>query len=76
MLLKTNGFFDGMMQRGEAKAYVNKNGRNAFLNYLNDQYPNYDLGGFSTSWEESPEYICKARGKYGDVIIGWMENDY
>ncbi|WP_156290804.1 hypothetical protein [Oceanobacillus salinisoli] len=76
MLKKTTGFFDGMMNHSEAKSFVREHGEDGFLEYLQDQYPSYDLGGFSTAWEFDKKYICKARGRNGDIIIGWEENNY
>jgi len=74
MLRKTDGFYDGVMSHGETASFVNENGRDDFLDYLQQQFPGYGLGGYSTSWEDDPKFICKANGKYGDVIIGWEEN--
>lgn len=74
MLKKTKGFYDGLMDHAAAKSYVEENGRDAFLGYLQNEYPDYGLSGYSTSWEDDQQYICKARGAYGDVIIGWEDN--
>lgn len=34
-------------------------------------YPDYDLYNMSTAWRTDREYILKAKGAYGDVIITW-----
>lgn len=55
----------------EAKQYVQDNGYNSFLEVMNEQFPTKDLGSMSTYWEHDDKYICKMRGRYGDIIIGW-----
>lgn len=35
-------------------------------------YPNHELFNISLGWRESKEYILKAKGGQGDVIIGWI----
>lgn len=38
---------------------------------LSQTFPNYNLYDMSLGWRESSEYILKAKGACGDVIVGW-----
>jgi hypothetical protein len=42
------------------------------LKALQTLFPTMDLYSISTGWLESREYIAKARGTAGDVIVLWM----
>lgn len=41
------------------------------LESLQKKYPDRDLYSISVYWMEAPEYIAKARGVYGDVVVSW-----
>ncbi|WP_077621275.1 hypothetical protein [Sediminibacillus massiliensis] len=71
MIKHTRGAYDGVMSYNAAKEFVKEEGMEGFLDLLRSEYPNRDLYGCSTYWERDSQYICKARGKYGDVVIGW-----
>lgn len=47
-------------------------GRDAFLKKLQELFPELELYKFSLSWLESKEFICKAKGTSGDLIIQWI----
>ena len=64
---------DKIMNYYEATKYVEDNGWDSFLELLQQEYPNYRLYSVSTSWHKDNQYICKAKGTLGDVIIGWDE---
>ncbi len=42
------------------------------LKTLKGLYPHLSLYSVSTGWRESKEYILKARGSDGDMIVSWM----
>lgn len=63
--------FDKVMNYNKAVEYVINSGWDSFLELLQNEYPNYDLYSVSTSWLMDNQYICKAKGVFGDVIIGW-----
>lgn len=46
------------------------------LDRLKTKYPERELYCVSLDWKRSKEFICKARGVKGDVIVGWRENNY
>lgn len=60
---------DLILDREELLAMSNKN----ILKALQDMYPARKLYSISTGWRESKEYILKARGTGGDLIVGWGE---
>lgn len=62
---------DKIMNYNKAAEYVKENGWDKFLELLKQENPRYNLYCVSTSWYEDNQYICKAWGKYGDLIIGW-----
>lgn len=64
---------DKLMKHDEAVKNVDEKGWDGFLEDLQDEFKEHDLYAVSQSWYESDEYICKARGERGDVIIGWEE---
>lgn len=43
------------------------------LEFLNALVPHFEIYSISISWLESKEYIAKARGNHGDVIINWYK---
>lgn len=62
---------DKIMNYNEATDIVKKEGWDEFLETLQKEHPKHDLYACSMSWYESDEYICKAKGTYGDLIIDW-----
>ena len=62
--------FDLIMDYSECFNFVEEYGMDAFLEKLNDLFPNRKLYTFTTAWLEDRNYICKARGLHGDVLIG------
>lgn len=60
------------MNYHEAVEFVKNKGWDEFLNSLKKEFPQFKLYGCSTAWFEDRQYICKARGVYGDLIIRWM----
>jgi hypothetical protein len=62
---------DFIMEYEQAKKRVKEEGFDGLLNDFREKYPSYDLGSVSTYWYDDPHYICKMRGGYGDVVIGW-----
>lgn len=63
-------FFDALLKREEIKEMKDKE-LNKLLNML---FPGRKLYSHSLDWRNSMEYILKAKGRYGDVIVGWLEN--
>lgn len=51
--------------------FVNANGWDRFLDMLKDKYPQFELYSCSISWFYNRDFICKAKGIYGDVVIYW-----
>lgn len=64
---------DFIMEYEAAKNQVKENGWDNFLESFQEKFPSYDLGSVSTYWYNAndPTYICKMRGGYGDIVIGW-----
>lgn len=62
---------DKIMNYDEMVDYVSDNGFGDFLEILQEEYPEYKLYSISTSWYYNSQYICKVKGVYGDLIIGW-----
>jgi hypothetical protein len=54
-----------------AQSIVLSEGWDVFLEILQKQYSSYDLYSVSKYWFEDDNYICKAKGIHGDVIIEW-----
>ena len=42
------------------------------LETLQVMYPERKLYSISLSWRESKNYILKAKGVNGDVVVGWQ----
>jgi len=42
-----------------------------YLKVLQHRYPKNKLYAVSQDWYDDSRFICKARGTYGDIIIGW-----
>lgn len=61
------------MNHSEAVAIVDTEGWDAFLAHLDDLTGNrLDLYGVSQDWHRiGPEYIAKAKGAKGDVLVSW-----
>lgn len=53
-----------------AKSIVDKNGFDGWLSYLKKTYPEKELYVVSSAWFLNEDFICKAKGKYGDLVIG------
>lgn len=48
-----------------------KIGIQKLLEFLDALVPHFEIYSISLGWLESKEYIAKAKGFYGDVIINW-----
>lgn len=46
-------------------------GFDGMLNLLKEAYPKYQLYCISTDWFYNRQFIAKAKGINGDVIVGW-----
>lgn len=68
-----NTAYDIIVSYTEAKRMVEHEGFSGWLDYLKKLYPEKCLYVISTSWFENRKFICKAKGSYGDLLIGWRE---
>lgn len=48
-------------------------GREKLLQVLKEEFPERGLYHLSQDWVKSMDFIAKARGTDGDVVIGWYE---
>lgn len=55
----------------DAKRLVDRWGWDGWMGFLSGKFPSYQLYGCSKDWYDSKQYICKARGTCGDIIVGW-----
>ncbi|MBT2696327.1 hypothetical protein J7E79_02610 [Bacillus sp. ISL-40] len=62
---------DLIMSHDNAKQKVKEDGWDSFLETFQKDYEPYKLYSCSTYWYDDSQYICKFRGVYGDVVIGW-----
>ncbi len=62
-----------VMRRSDAMDKVNNLGISGFLSVLSFRYPWLGLYQISTSWLWNPQYVCKAKGADGDLIITWEQ---
>lgn len=62
---------DLIIDYNKAKLIVKEQGFEGWLSYLNTLFPNRDFYTVSTFWYEDSKYICKAKGQFGDLIVGW-----
>lgn len=60
-----------LMNYDYAQSIVISKGWDAFLELLQNMYKEFNLYTCSKYWFEDDEYICKAKGTYGDLIINW-----
>jgi len=61
-----------IMAHSTAKSLDNK----AMFDTLDSIYPERQLYSMSLDWRKDKQYILKARGVKGDVIVGWEEIEY
>jgi hypothetical protein len=54
-----------------AVSIVDSKGWEAFLKLLQYRFKGFNLYCVSTTWYEDDQYICKARGTRGDVVVYW-----
>jgi len=62
---------DILMNYDYAVNIVNSQGWDAFFKMLQEMFKDFKLYTVSMSWYESDEYICKAKGTKGDVVVYW-----
>ena len=53
-----------------------KFGSKKLYEFLCRRYPQFDLYCISIDWEQSDDYIAKAKGVYGDIVIYWYGISY
>jgi len=64
--------FDMLMAHSHAKSLDNK----AMFDTLDSIYPERELYSMSLDWRKDKQYILKAKGVKGDVLVGWKEVKY
>jgi len=64
--------FDMLMSHSHAKSLDNK----AMFDTLDSIYPERELYSMSLDWRKDKQYILKAKGAKGDVLVGWKEVKY
>lgn len=62
---------DILMNYDYAASIVDSQGWDAFMELLQKMFKEFNLYTVSISWYEDDQYICKAKGAYGDVVIYW-----
>jgi len=65
--------YDLIVPHDLAKWIVKENGFESWFNFLKSKFPQKDIYSVSNAWYIDKKYICKAKGKYGDLIIGWED---
>lgn len=55
------------------KDFLELVGWDKFMEYLQEKFPSLKLYCVSKSWKESSEYILKAKGTCGDLLINWED---
>jgi hypothetical protein len=60
-----------LMNYDYATMIVDSKGWDAFLEYLQNRFKAFNLYCVSTAWYGDDQYICKAKGTRGDVVISW-----
>ncbi len=53
------------------RAFALKLGPKGFFEWLCKQYPELGLYCVSRDWLFSNDYVMKAKGRYGDLVIAW-----
>jgi len=64
--------FDMIVRHSDFSKYSNE----GILDALDNLYPGRDLYSLSLEWRKDKQHVMKARGAYGDVLVGWSEVDY
>lgn len=59
------------MNYNKAVNCIKEKGWDTFLESLQHEYPDRELYCISKSWYHDEQYICKAKGVYGDIAIDW-----
>lgn len=59
------------MTRKHIKQLVDVYGWSGFLQILNEFYSGFNFYTVSKAWYDDKNYICKAKGQHGDLIINW-----
>lgn len=62
---------DILMNYDYAVNIVDSKGWDAFLKMLQERFKAFDLYCVSVDWYTDDQYICKARGTRGDVVVYW-----
>lgn len=64
--------YDMVLDRDICKAIVNERGWDGFVLFIEQQRP-YKFFSCSQDWYANGKYICKLKGRDGDVVIGWKD---
>jgi len=63
--------YDVVMSYQFAYDYVEKNGWDAFLDFISSTWPEKEIYAVNKSWFDNRVYNCKAKGVKGDLLITW-----
>lgn len=63
--------YDLVIDHNMAKQIVNERGWDGFVLFIEQQF-HYSFFSCSQDWHRDSKYICKLKGRKGDVIIGWI----
>jgi hypothetical protein len=58
-----------------AKVLVEEKGIVRWLLFLKSKYPEADLYSVSTEWLKDSNFICKAKGTKGHLLIHWKKRE-
>lgn len=61
---------DLLLDRDIARLIVANRGWDGFVLFIEQQF-HYNFFSCSQDWFENSKYICKLKGRNGDVVIGW-----
>lgn len=64
--------FDMIVRHSDFSKYSNE----GILDALDILYPERDLYSLSLDWRKNKQYVMKAKGVQGDVLVGWSEVGY
>lgn len=63
--------YDLVIDHNMAKTIVNERGWDGFVLFIEQQF-HFNFFSCSQDWYHASKYICKLKGRDGDVIIGWI----
>jgi hypothetical protein len=64
--------YDLLLSHDECKSMIQTIGWDGFFELFSALYPDRKFFSCSRGWYDESKFVCKFKGTFGDLVIGWQ----